>query len=68
MAELKEYEIPVTEGLSPEQAKQMLTEIYGDKKHPCLCPWHPMYEDFQTAITELFEIKDGELAEVNDGY
>ncbi|MFC1762242.1 hypothetical protein ACFL6U_09190 [Planctomycetota bacterium] len=55
------YELPQTEGLSVEEAGQVINQLNGDwagdPSHPLLNPLHPQHEDFTAAKNQLWAIK-----------
>jgi len=61
------YDIPNTEGLTPEQAGQELNrisaEVIGNKDHPYTSGSHIQHNDFLEAITKLHKIKAGSQPE-----
>lgn len=58
---IKSYDVPSTDSLSPSEAESTLNKIHtdsaGDKLHPWLNPMHPQSSEFKETMTQLFAIK-----------
>jgi hypothetical protein len=58
--EIKSYDIPNTEGVTPDEAAAILDRVYAEAsnpKHPYTNKHHPQNKDFLSAVTRLHEIK-----------